>query len=186
MSLSWSSTVSSLLSTVDFPSESHAILATASTTMTLSTPSLWRNTVSSSSLTTRKLVNQMGIPNLYNIYDYRVTTATLDSAGQALRITCEGKYESSLSQFIASEMSIGAITTGGSKIFCDSLGPTTTRCYTLVTTYGTLPDVFPFQPSSPCCNRCSITAGDIQVYRWPLSTSEPSFSTLVNSNGFTL
>jgi hypothetical protein len=45
---------------------------------------------------------------------------------------------------------------------------------------------FPFTASPPCCDGCSFTAGDVQVYHWPPATTSPLVSMLVNSEGFTL
>jgi len=44
-----------------------------------------------------------------------------------------------------------------------------------------------FTASSPCCDwRCTLTIGDAQVYQWPVSDNPPTFSTLTNTNGYTL
>ncbi|KAE9370324.1 hypothetical protein N431DRAFT_468387 [Stipitochalara longipes BDJ] len=142
------------------------------------------------------------------------TTTPLNSAEKALRSFCIGRYSSSYTQLIESAIANGAITMGGISTWCASLHstngriewvqitdsvskvltttfphpPISTRCETFQYTHGApdaLPDYFSFQASSPCCNRCTITTGDIQVYHWPPSTSGPSFSTLINYNGFT-
>lgn len=141
---------------------------------------------------TLSLVNVMGIEDPYADYpgyDLFWTTA-LDSADSASRYTCESLFYSRLSEFLSTELATGAISVGAPyTTFCVPLPrsePTTTRCATSRHTFGTLPSVFPFQPSSPCCDKCSITAGDIQVYRWPPSSAGLSYSTLVNSNSFTL
>ncbi|KAE9370006.1 hypothetical protein N431DRAFT_344499 [Stipitochalara longipes BDJ] len=54
----------------------------------------------------------------------------------------------------------------------------------LVTTFYSEAEAFPFTASPPCCGGCTFTAGDVQVYHWPATTS-PLVSLLTNSQGFT-
>lgn len=56
----------------------------------------------------------------------------------------------------------------------------------LMTTFYSEARAFPFTASPPCCGGCTFTAGSVQVYHWPLATTSPLVSILVNSQGFKL
>ncbi|KAH8601639.1 hypothetical protein B0O99DRAFT_588829 [Bisporella sp. PMI_857] len=53
------------------------------------------------------------------------------------------------------------------------------------------PEWFPWKATSPCCNKCTVTAGEVQVFHWPAATTTQdvtevaSSSTFINSNNFT-
>jgi hypothetical protein len=44
---------------------------------------------------------------------------------------------------------------------------------------------FAFSATSPCCGRCTIVGGPVQLFYWPTPAPDPPVSTLISS-GFTL
>lgn len=52
--------------------------------------------------------------------------------------------------------------------------------------YASLPFSYTAPRDPPCCHTCTFTAGDAQVYHWPVVTDSPSITELVNTAGFTL
>ncbi len=43
-----------------------------------------------------------------------------------------------------------------------------------------------FVATSPCCQTCYLSGGNVQVQYWPTPAPTPAVTALVNSNGFTL
>jgi hypothetical protein len=56
----------------------------------------------------------------------------------------------------------------------------------LITTFWSEASSFRFTASSPCCGGCTFTAGNVQVYRWPVTTVSPQVTMVTNTNNFTL
>lgn len=47
-------------------------------------------------------------------------------------------------------------------------------------------DDWTFTASSPCCSKCSLSGGNVQVQYWPTPAPTPNVTALVDENGFTL
>lgn len=96
---------------------------------------------------------------------------------------CSVLWDSSWSHFIASasaQLAPGRDLWSTTRTrICDAAG----ECEVLQNDRFTS---FPFTAISPCCSSCTFTAGNAQVYHWPLDTTTPLITMLANSDGFTL
>lgn len=120
------------------------------------------------------LGNNPYLPSWYYTDLYGEISTTMNSEEQFLLTTCGPIWSSSLVNWISSELATGAEFMGPTTIYGDPISWAQTKWD------------FPFTATSPCCNYCTFTAGDVEVYHWQQATPAPSISTLVNSDGFTL
>ena len=82
-----------------------------------------------------------------------------------------------------------ALATQANRTTCDANCPTTlpeSICCNTILGEVSLPFSYTAPRDPPCCSTCTFTAGDVQVYHWPVATSTPSITELVNTAGFTL
>jgi hypothetical protein len=105
------------------------------------------------------------------------------SAASALQATCASGWRSSYIHWITTVGGCDLLTLTVSSSCWSGGGLTGTECITS-TEYDVPP--FPFTATEPCCSGCGFSAGDVQVYHWPITTTAPSITMLVNSEGFTL
>jgi hypothetical protein len=108
-----------------------------------------------------------------------------DSSYKALHQSCSLAWDASFYNWIATEEAKGIITSAAT-VECDPLTSGSSTCHTYTEIQLDSIPRFPFVAKPPCCGVCTFTAGDVQVYHWPLATEVPFTTRLVNSNGFTL
>ena len=121
----------------------------------------------------------------------------MDSAGWALEATCANSWYSGFFEWATKEweqkniiwLNNNCIDNLSDKTSTSQPEKSTTECYYLQRP-NAMDDTsffdYSFTASPPCCSTCTISAGDVQVYHWPISTAAPSVTQLVNSEGFTL
>lgn len=116
--------------------------------------------------------------------DFGMTVIPTDRAWYALQDKCSDLWYTSLLDWLATQVGNGIITYTA-PVTCETLTSGSSKCYT-IKSMGTRSS-FPWRASPPCCGDfCTFTAGDVQVYQWPMATDTPSITRLVNSEGFTL
>ncbi len=119
------------------------------------------------------------------------TGTPLDSAASALQKNCGNRWSTSFFQWMSTAVENGTLMdqfhcykTASYNPLMDCEGDENDN--KIISTVLAELSLFPLTASSPCCAKCTFTAGDVQVYHWPLATTSPLVSMLVNSEGFTL